>query len=141
MCIVKLRALALRCYSACVDQQKSGGRCGMFILLAIVLYVLVSIFSNGAETGVRWKAPVLAMAWVALSQTGSKLATSMAQENLGFEFALSMAWLAAMLFLLWIALTYWCRLPRSVSTKVTAAFGAAVTVLIVALSVISGQLL
>jgi hypothetical protein len=97
------------------------------VLPAVALYILVSVFSEGLESSVRWKILVIAIVSSLMSAAVQALIGGIVGTLVGF---------AAALLLIFVTLNFWCPVDRKATLKIVAAYA----VFTVALAAVIGFL-
>jgi hypothetical protein len=99
------------------------------VLPAVALYILVSVFSEGLESSVRWKILVIAI--------GSSLASAAVQALIGGIVG-TLVGFAVALLLIFVALSFWCRVDRKATLKIVAAYAVFTVGLVVVIGFLRG---
>lgn len=99
----------------------------MWVISAVGLYILVSVFSSGTESDARWK-----ILFIAIASGIVQASISSAMPNLA---GLLLA-TAASLGLIVIALMFWCGLERKVAVKVAGSYFALCVAVIIIFGII-----
>ena len=95
----------------------------MYVVSAVGLYILVSLFSSGTESNARWKILFIA---VASAIVQASLANAL-PNVLGLALAI-----VASLALIWVALVFWCDVDKPAAVKIAASyFGLCIAIAII----------
>lgn len=95
----------------------------MWVISAVGLYILVSVFSSGSESDARWK-----ILFIAIGSTVVQAVITNAVPNLA---GLFLAIVASIGFIV-VALVYWCGVERKAAVKIAGSyFGLCVAIVIV----------
>lgn len=85
----------------------------MGLIHAVVLYILVSIFSSGTEGSARWKVLSLAILAGVLPLITIRLVPNLLGAILS---------LVSVVLVVFVGLIYWCQVEKSAALKIAASF-------------------
>jgi hypothetical protein len=99
----------------------------IYVILAAVFYILVSVFAQGTESNARWKILLTALAVTLLMMAGGGYFTTL----VGW----AVAWLVAALVSV-TALMYWIKVTKSQALKITGCYFGFVLILSIVLNLV-----
>ena len=103
----------------------------MFLIPAIILYILTSTFSAGSESNIRWKILALSVAWIVAGQLSNQLISRVESHSVWMLTLSAIGCQVIMLFGLWLELVHWCHMEKRAAMKVTVSFFGALLVLFI----------
>jgi hypothetical protein len=103
----------------------------MWVVSAVGLYILVSVFASGTESDARWK-----ILFIAIASGIVQAVIGNAVPNLG---GLLLA-IVASLGLIWIALIFWCGVEQKAALKIAGSYFALCVGIVIVLGVIGTTL-